>query len=262
MKNNIILFLCLISSVVFALEKLDENHIKVSYGNLIHLSNFPSKYISPRNVDIWLPEGYSNKGKYTVLYMHDGQMLFDSTTTWNKQEWGVDEVVSQLIFDSKIKEIIVLGIWNSGIGRHSDYFPQKPFKNLLTEDQKRIESIAHNGVKLFEDSVRSDNYLKFIVEELKPYIDENYSTYSAQQNTFIMGSSMGGLISWYAICEYPQIFSGAACLSTHWPGIFEAKNNPIPQKFFEYLKNNLPDPSTHKFYFDYGTEALDTLYEP
>jgi enterochelin esterase-like enzyme len=71
---------------------------------------------------------------------------------------------------------------------------------------------------------------------------------------------MGGLISMYAICEYPEVFGGAACLSTHWPGIFTLENNPVPEAFFSYLYTYIPDPSTHRFYFDHGTTTLDSLY--
>ena len=71
---------------------------------------------------------------------------------------------------------------------------------------------------------------------------------------------MGGLISMYAICEYPDVFGGAGCLSTHWPGIFTAKNNPIPDAFMNYLRNHLPSPKKHKIYFDHGDKALDSLY--
>ncbi|MEL6194883.1 MAG: esterase, partial [Bacteroidota bacterium] len=66
----------------------------------------------------------------------------------------------------------------------------------------------------------------------------------------------------YAICEYPQVFGGAACLSTHWVGTFEVENNPIPTAFVDYLAENLPEPGQNKIYFDYGTETLDALYEP
>lgn len=72
---------------------------------------------------------------------------------------------------------------------------------------------------------------------------------------------MGGLISLYAICEYPEIFGNAACISTHWPGIFTTANNPIPEAFIRYLKDHLPDSDDHKIYFDYGTATLDSLYE-
>ena len=76
-----------------------------------------------------------------------------------------------------------------------------------------------------------------------------------------MGSSYGGLISMYAISEYPEIFSGAACLSTHWIGTFS--DNPIiAQAFIDYFHQHAPDPSDHKIYFDYGSETLDQYYKP
>ncbi len=238
--------------------------IKVSNGILERYENVPSKYVTPRNVDVWLPEGYNKKKEYAVLYMHDGQMLFDSTTTWNRQEWGVDETLGRLMEENKIEKCIVVGIWNSGIGRHSDYFPQKPFEELPKYyiDSLLQEANQSEESPLFSNAVQSDNYLKFIVHELKPFIDSTYSTRTDRDNTFIAGSSMGGLISWYSICEYPEVFGGAACLSTHWVGTFSAENNPIPAEFIRYLEENLPPPPAHKIYFDYGTETLDALYEP
>jgi predicted alpha/beta superfamily hydrolase len=109
-------------------------------------------------------------------------------------------------------------------------------------------------------TIMSDQYLLFLTKELKPFIDRTYSTKSDRANSFLAGSSMGGLISLYAICEYPDIFGGAACLSTHWPGLFSLENNPVPDVFFKYLKNNLPDPKLHRIYFDHGTETLDAMY--
>jgi predicted alpha/beta superfamily hydrolase len=101
--------------------------------------------------------------------------------------------------------------------------------------------------------VVSDNYLRFMVEELKPRIDEKFNTLPDAANTFVMGSSMGGLISLYALCEYPHIFGGAGCLSTHWP--------ILKQTMINYLKKNMPDPASHKLYFDFGTQGLDAEYE-
>ena len=115
---------------------------------------------------------------------------------------------------------------------------------------------------LFSAKISSDDYLSFVVTELKPFIDSTYSTHSEMDNTSIAGSSMGGLISMYAICEYPTIFGGAACLSTHWTGTFETEGNPIPAQFMHYLNAQLPDPENHKIYFDYGTATLDATYEP
>ncbi|RIJ33952.1 alpha/beta hydrolase [Pontibacter oryzae] len=235
---------------------------KVVHGKIERIENFESKYITSRNVDIWMPEGYSQSKKYSVLYMHDGQMLFDPESSWNKQAWNVDDAASKLFQSNKIKEFIVVGIWNGGETRHADYFPQKPFESLSNSQRDTVNAQlkrSHVPVKkLF--SPQSDNYLKFIVEELKPYIDKTYSVYADKENTFVMGSSMGGLISMYAICEYPKVFGGAACLSTHWPGTFTLDNNPIPDAFIKYLNKNLPNPKSHKIYFDSGDETLDKLY--
>ncbi|MDG1901040.1 MAG: alpha/beta hydrolase-fold protein [Bacteroidales bacterium] len=242
----------------------NSNISKVNTGEIIRLDSFPSKFVSPRNIDIWIPSNYSSDSLYAVMYMHDGQMLYDSSKTWNKQEWGVDEVISNLQKDKLIRNCIVVGIWNSGPGRHSDYFPQKPFEHLDRRLQDSLlNKLNRNGSEgLFYNGIQSDNYLKFLVEELKPYVDKNFQTKPDLDNTFVCGSSMGGLISMYAICEYPNVFGGAACLSTHWIGTFSADNNPIPESFAIYLSNNLPDSNNHKIYFDYGTETLDALYEP
>ena len=232
-------------------------------GSIKHYENFESKLVAPRNVDVWLPDGYSDKEKYAVLYMHDGQMLFDGATTWNKQEWQVDEVASELIRQEATRKFIVVGISSISTTRHSDYFPQKPFESLPKKTQDSLLAIKNDGKLMFGGGkVNSDNYLKFIVTELKPFIDKNFSVYTDRASTFMAGSSMGGLISMYAICEYPDVFGGAACMSTHWPGVYNADNNPIPKAFMDYLKAHLPDPKTHKIYFDYGGQTLDAMYEP
>jgi len=237
---------------------------QVVSGKITRLENFPSAYVTARNVDIWLPDGYSEDKKYDVLYMHDGQMLFDSTVTWNRQSWEVDDVLSGLMAKREIRDVIVVGIWNGDKTRHADYFPQKPF-SLLGADQQAIIHAAgrSNGYPVFNEyKIQSDNYLAFIVKELKPLIDSAYSTHKGPKHTFVAGSSMGGLISMYAICEYPEVFGGAACLSTHWPGIFTMENNPVPDAFLTYMRQHLPDPKNHRIYFDCGDQTLDALYPP
>ncbi|WP_298486090.1 alpha/beta hydrolase-fold protein [uncultured Maribacter sp.] len=270
MKIKMLLFFCLLffsckrdqketvgikkSSINF--KKLNRNGL--SNGNLYRLDNFPSNYVKSRPVDVWLPEDYSKNNKYAVLYMHDGQMLFDSTTTWNKQEWKVDEWSSKLMKERKTKNFIVVAIHNIAEKRWYDLFPQKAIKNLK-EDEKI--TMLHAGYDDFkEEELNGDNYLKFIVNELKPLIDSNYSVYTGKENTYIAGSSMGGLMSMYAICEYPDIFSRAACLSTHWVGAAPIENNPIPNAIFQYLDAHLPKANNHYIYFDYGDQSLDKHY--
>jgi predicted alpha/beta superfamily hydrolase len=231
---------------------------KLAGGKLMRVVDFPSNYIKPRNVDVWLPENYSAAKKYSVLYMHDGQMLFDASTTWNKQEWKVDEVASKLMAEGKVQDFIVVAPWNISEIRWQDYFPQKAFDYLNDETQKDIRAKA--TANKFSLAFNADNYLKFLTEELKSYIDQTYATKTDRKHTFVAGSSMGGLISMYAMCEYPEIFSAAACISTHWVGMMPMEDNPIPNAFFAYMSEHLPSPETHKFYFDYGTKTLDQYY--
>jgi enterochelin esterase-like enzyme len=234
---------------------------KVMSGTIERIENFHSQYVTSRNTDVWLPDGYSDSIKYPVLYMNDGQMLFDPDLSWNKQAWNIADIASELFKGNITRKFIVVGIWNDGQTRHPDYFPQKPFEMLSAEGKDTITAQLKRARLVKEAfSPQSDNYLKFIVNELMPYIDTKYSVSTGPDDTYIAGSSMGGLISLYAICEYPGVFGGAACMSTHWPGTFMLQNNPFPDAIIEYLSRNLPDPCGHKIYFDCGDKTLDALY--
>ncbi|MBK1876204.1 alpha/beta hydrolase-fold protein [Pelagicoccus mobilis] len=238
---------------------------EVVAGKLIRHANFESQHVAARNIDVWLPPRAAPNEPLPVLYMHDGQMLYDSNATWNGQTWDADDVATKLIRDGKTPPFIIVGIWNGGPElRHREYFPQKAFENLSENDVEAVLQGTRKGQShpAFPGEPISDKYLRFIVEELKPFIDKTYSTISDRDSTFISGSSMGGLISTYALCEYPDTFGGAACLSTHWPGIFTNEDNPIPQALFTYLDANLPDPNKVRLYFDLGDQTLDALYEP
>lgn len=244
-----------------AVKVSEKNLPKVVSGQLVRLEKFPSRYVTNRNIDIWLPDGYAEREKYAVLYMNDGQMLYDATQTWNKQAWCADSVATNLMRSNGIRKFIIVGVWNDKELRHSDYFPQKPFEKLTQTGKDTVNiQLKRAGVSNGDFRPNSDAYLKFLIEELKPYIDNHFSVKIDTGNTYILGSSMGGLISMYALCEYPEVFGGAACMSTHWPGTFTLKNNPVPNAFLAYLSENLPNPSTHKLYFDCGDATLDALY--
>lgn len=239
------------------------SQVKVTSGKVQRFENFSSKFIDARNVDVWLPDGYSANEKYAVLYMHDGQMLYDATTSWNKTCWEVDETAGKLQLEGKTKKFIVVGIWNNNTKRHPEYFPQKPFENMTQTQRDTVSKQLQKAGRTTEEfHPYSDLYLKFLVKELKPFIDQTFSTKKDKNNTFIAGSSMGGLISMYAMCEYPKIFGGAACLSTHWPGTFAVENNPVPEAFLTYLKSKLSKIKKNKIYFDCGDQTLDAMYPP
>ncbi len=216
---------------------------------MIRVENFPSRHVAPRHVDIWLPPGYETKParRYPVLYMQDGQNCFVHEDASYGTAWEIQTVLGQLIAAGAAPPAIIVGIWSIAEWRLLDYRPARPFLYLSESARSRV--LAGMGSR-----PRSDAYLAFIVDELKPFIDRRYRTLPGRDPTFVMGSSMGGLISLYAACEYPDVFGGAACVSTHWPAV-EGVIAP-------YLRDRLPDPATHRLYFDYGTTTVDTLYRP
>lgn len=245
--------LLMASSALYALPKVTE-------GQIVRIEQFKSEFVPSRNIDIWLPSGYSEQTKYAVLYMHDGQMLFDAEQTWNKQSWQVAATAQRLQNEKKVVPFIVVGIHNGGAHRHSEYFPEDALKYLSTPQLTQLYAAKRGDNPLFSGEIYSNQYLKFLVSELKPYIDTHYSTLTDAKNTAIMGSSMGGLISWYGLVKYPNVFGKMAALSTHWPGTFSLEDNPVPDAFRQLLVESLPENPKHKLYFDYGNKTLDALY--
>ena len=218
-------------------------------GRIETLPAVVSQFVAPRRVDVWLPPGY-DAGKsirYPVLYMHDGQNVFDPTLSFGGSSWEADQALCRLMKAGHARAAIIVGIWNTGLGRYSEYMPRKAATG------SRV-SLHVGNLSIPTDTISSDAYLKFLVTELKPLIDLTYRTQPGAADTFVMGSSMGGLISAYAVAEYPTVFGGAGCVSTHWPANDGA--------MVGYLAQHLPKPGANKFYFDHGTETLDALYAP
>lgn len=232
---------------------------RVTVGKLERLALAPSKFVDARPVEVWLPDGYADKvraGKrFQVLYMHDGQMLFDASTTWNKTAWNVHETLARLIREGKVDDTIIVGIFNIADNRYFEYFPEKFLDEMSPEARA---AFVREGLK---HQPEADDYLRFLVQELKPVVDAKYATRLDAAGTFIMGSSMGGLISVYAMSEYPQVFGGAAGLSTHWPAIGK-HNAALPLAAYNYLDHKLPAPQGHKLYQDHGGVGLDAMYAP
>jgi len=112
------------------------------------------------------------------------------------------------------------------------------------------------------DEPTSREYLQFIVEELKPFIDSQYRTRTGRDDTFLLGSSLGGLISLYGVTQYPEVFGGAACVSTSWPSTFTDNDPGSNTASVDFLREAIPAPGNHKFYFDYGSAEFDLEFEP
>lgn len=216
-------------------------------GRLLRHPDFASRHVQPRHVDVWLPDGYDrDDARYRVLYMHDGQNLFGAVPSPGGTDWGIDEAMSRLAQAGTLRPAIVVAIWNTP-ARLAEYMPRAPLGD------EPVEFVAGYPAMPPSDIV-SDAYLDFIVEELKPFIDREYRTLPGRDDTFVMGSSMGGLISLYALARYPQIFGGAGAVSTHWPA-----GDGIT---IDWFARALPPAGSHRLYFDFGTATLDAAYEP
>lgn len=145
-----------------------------------------------RRILIYLPEGYEvkkNKKRYPVIYLQDGQNVFDDYTS-GFGEWGVDECLDTLISKGKRAAIVV----------------------AIDAGEKRLNEYNPYYFEKFGEG-EGDKYVSFLVKTLKPYIDKNYRTQKERENTFIAGSSMGGLISYYALLAYPKTFGNAGVFS-------------------------------------------------
>ena len=224
----------------------------VTVGSLEWFPQFTSQYIQSRDVVVWLPAGYQTGDSCDVLYMHDGNMLFDATTTWNGQEWRVDEIMDSLMQAGKIRSCIVVGIYNTD-ERLAEYLPAKTSQYVAEADRKDVDM----------KRLTADAYLQFIVKELKPFIDERYKPLTGREHTFMMGSSMGGLISLYSLCEYPQVFGGVGCLSSHLSMAHlscSMDSELWATGFRNYVTQHMPETNGSLIYMDHGTEDFDKDY--
>ena len=219
-----------------------------------------SAHAATRNVTVWLPPGYDESARrYPVLYMHDGQNLFDASRA-NFGEWGVDEHLTRLAETGQVRLPIVVGVWNTPL-RLREYVPADLIAALPDEVRSSLLGM-YGGEPL------SDGYLRFLVEDLKPMIDSAWRTLPGRDDTVIAGSSMGGLISLYAMMKHPEVFGSAGCLSTHWPlrlerlegGALETWREAVVQAWSDVIRAGLPDPATHRLYMDRGDETLDQFY--
>lgn len=240
----------LLSLILFSLTVKSQ---RIEYHN-----QFPSHCVAPRNVEVWLPREYAEnpERRFPVLYMHDGQNVFNPKTSYAGIAWRADSTAAVEIAAGRVQPMIIVAVWNSP-KRFQEYCPAKPVMQAEPEVQEYLNAMR----KDFQKDLLADEYLRFLVTELKPFIDSAYRTKTTAESTAICGSSMGGLISMYAICEYPDVFGSAACVSTHWPLGYNNDNPAISKVLKDYVQKSLPSPVNHRLYFDYGTQTLDSLYE-
>ena len=216
-------------------------------GRLVYWPDVRSAFLGPtRHVEVWLPPGYDDApaARYPVLYMHDGQNLFDPRIANTGIDWGVDEAVTQLVDRGAIPPVIVVGVWSTA-ERGPEYSPW------------------HGAPR----------YARFLMEELMPRVNREFRTLTGPENTAVMGSSMGGLLSFYLVTHHPDVFGACGCVSTHFPiseavvaEVFpnlSAVANPdtTPYIIKDIAAGRKVPPNT-RYWFDYGTLGLDSAYGP
>ncbi len=182
--------------------------------------NMAGPGIRPRDVQVWAPPGYepASGKRYPVLYMHDGQNVFDPQTSTLGIAWEAGQTSERLIGEGRMRDIIIAAV---------DHTPE------------RMEE--------YSDSPAGRDYMRFIVEVLKPFIDESYSTDPARESCAVMGSSMGGLVSFLLAWKYTDVFGMAGCLS---PVFVLDDVNILP-----LIRDN-PKPQV-RIYIDNGSRGLD-----
>lgn len=178
-----------------------------------------------KKIWVYLPKDYQNSKKsYSVIYMHDAQNLFDAETSY-VGEWKIDEYLDSI----NSNESIIIGIEHG--------------------NEKRIDELTPFVNEKYGGG-KGDLYLSFIIETLKPYVDLNYRSLTDNENTIIWGSSLGGLMSLYAVIKYPETFGKAGIFS---PALWINKND-----IFELVKNSDINPN-HKFFFLVGSKEGESM---
>jgi predicted alpha/beta superfamily hydrolase len=203
-------------------------------GDIRLLDAFQSDALgNSRDVLVYLPPGYDTDAdhRYPVLYLHDGQNVFDTSTSFAGTEWAVDETAERLVHEGRIAPLIIVAINHAGAQRADEFAP--------TRDAHR-----HAGGE-------ASRYARFVVEELKPYVDRTFRTEPDARHTAIGGSSLGGLVTLHIGLEHPGVFGALAVLS---PSIWWDRRAILER--VEQLTSRLP----WRIWLDVGTaEGRDTV---
>jgi predicted alpha/beta superfamily hydrolase len=196
-------------------------------GEVRYHNDIKFEPLLPRDIIVWLPPGYHDKANlhYPVLYMHDGQNVFDPATSPFGIDWQVDEAADSLIRNDIIDRIIIVGIYNTP-DRSTEY----------------------------DNTLQGQDYMKFVVDKVKPLVDKTYRTKPEREFTAVGGSSMGGLISFMLVWEHNQVFSKAICMSP----AFKYKDN----EYISAVEIYSGPKKTLTLYIDNGGVGLEEQLQP
>jgi len=241
---------------------------KVSAGRIVAWPSLDGGEAGRMSVWVWLPPGYDKhpRQRYPVLYMHDGQNLFDRALTRFDQEWGIDEAIPRMAARGDLRDWIVVGV-QSPQSRYQTLFPAKLLPLLSPAFQAKVRNLDSGTPK---GEFASAAYLDFLVHQLKARVDTAFRTLPRREDTAVMGSSMGGLIAFYAMAEYPSVFGQAACVSMHVAlasptekdADHKAQADEVASAFNRYLATSAMRLGPNRLYIDHGSKTLDGSYGP
>ena len=252
--------LALIGTVLAAGAPLTAENPVGSGGRLIEYENVSAAGLPEQRLTIWLPPGYdAGEGRYPVLYMHDGHNLFDVKTSNFNKIWAADTAMLAASASGKVAPHIIIGIWAPGPDRYRQYLPRSIYDAAPPALRAQMDEAA-KGV------VVSDRYLDWIAGPLKSWVDASFRTLPGRDDTAIIGSSMGGIMSCYAFLERPQVFGRAGCVSSHWPAVDPrrvASDSAAVQALWDaWFAARLGNPDGRRVWMDHGTATLDAYYAP
>jgi len=229
-------------------------------GHLLEYDGIKALGLPEQRLTIWLPPGYyASDRRYRVVYMHDAQNLFDPVLSNFNKVWAADRAMLGHADKHQTDPWIIIGIWSPGVDRYRQYLPLPAYENASGSLRADMDEYAQGPIV-------SNHYINWIAQTLKPWVDRSFRTLGTRDDTAIVGSSMGGLISLYAFLYHPNVFGRAGCVSTHWPAIAPQKvvgtDPELVDIWRNLIKQRLGQANGRKLWFDHGTATLDAYYPP
>ncbi|QEA17527.1 hypothetical protein FRF71_08625 [Novosphingobium ginsenosidimutans] len=229
-------------------------------GRFLEYEHVAAAGLPEQRLTIWLPPGYDKgKQRYPVLYMHDGHNLFDPAKSNFNKVWAADKAMLAAVNSGKVEPHIIIGVWAPGRDRYRQYLPQTIYQATSGTPRAAMDA-------MIEGPVVSDAYLAWLAGPLKQWVDASFRTRPGRDDTAIMGSSMGGLMSCYAFLERAETYGRAGCVSSHWPAADPAKVGPANPELIAlwdgWFAARLGQPNGRRVWMDHGTATLDAFYAP
>ncbi len=229
-------------------------------GRLVELEHVSATGLPEQRITVWLPPGYDKGAKrYPVLYMHDGHNLFDVRNSNFNKIWAADKAMLAASAKGKVEPHIIVGIWAPGSDRYRQYLPRSIYDAAPASLKAQMDAAAGG-------EVISARYLDWIAGPVRFWINARFRTRTTRDDTAIIGSSMGGLMSCYAFLEKPQVFGRAGCVSSHWPAVdprqVQGDSAEVAALWDAWVAARLGQPDGRRVWMDHGTATLDQYYAP